>query len=131
MILADTSAWIEFLRRTGSTTAEAMRARFQAVEVATTDIVVLEVLAGTTDAARLSAWERALDACTFLAQEPRLDAVEAADLYRRCRQSGESPRQLTDCLIAAVALRNEVELLHRDKDFDVIARHSGLRVASS
>jgi predicted nucleic acid-binding protein len=35
---------------------------------------------------------------------------------------------LTDCLIAAVAIRNGVSVLHRDRDFEVIARHTDLKV---
>ena len=131
IVLADTSAWVEVLRRTGSATARAMRERLDADEVATTDVVVTEVLAATTDAARLASWRRAIDASRYLAQEPYLDAVEAARLYRDCRRSGESPRQLTDCLIAAVAIRNGVPVLHRDRDFDVLSRHTELEVLSS
>jgi predicted nucleic acid-binding protein len=56
------------------------------------------------------------------------DYEAAADLDRRCRAGGETVRKLTGCLIAAVALRNEAALLHRDHDFEVIARHVPLRV---
>ena len=131
MILADTSAWIEFLRKTGSSTARLMRRRLESDEVATTDVVIAEILAGSTNADRLAAWRRALDASVYLRQEPYVDAVEAARLYRECRLGGESPRQLTDCVVAAVALRNNVPILHRDRDYDVIARHSTLRTASA
>jgi predicted nucleic acid-binding protein len=33
-----------------------------------------------------------------------------------------------DCLIAAVAIRNEVALLHHDQDFVVIAASSALMI---
>jgi predicted nucleic acid-binding protein len=36
---------------------------------------------------------------------------------------------MTGCLIAAVAIRNDVPVLHHDADFDVLARHTPLRVA--
>ena len=131
VVLADTSAWVEVLRRTGSPTAKAMRRRLDRDEVATTDMVMAEVLAATTDPVRLASWRRALDASHYLAQRPHVDAVEAARLYRDCRGNGESPRQLTDCLIAAVAIRNEVAVLHRDRDFEVLARHTELQVTSA
>ena len=51
-----------------------------------------------------------------------------ATLYRRCRQRGETVRKLIDCLIAAVAIRAECDMLHRDADFDVLARHTELRL---
>jgi predicted nucleic acid-binding protein len=33
-----------------------------------------------------------------------------------------------DCLIAAVAIRESASILHADRDFDVMARHAGLRI---
>lgn len=56
------------------------------------------------------------------------DFEAAAGIFRTCRRRGKSVRRLVDCLIAAVAIRAGLEILHRDRDFDVIARHTGLRV---
>lgn len=130
-VLADTSAWIEFLRRTDSATARAMRRHLETDEVATTDIVIMEVLAGTTDEARFAKAHRALDACTYLPQRRYADATAAAALYRQCRRAGETPRQLTDCLVAAVALRNRTPVLQRDRDYAAIARHTTLAVTNT
>jgi predicted nucleic acid-binding protein len=33
-----------------------------------------------------------------------------------------------DCLIAAVAIREKVSILHNDRDYDVLARYTPLRV---
>jgi predicted nucleic acid-binding protein len=52
----------------------------------------------------------------------------AAALWRACRAAGDSIRNRTDCLIAAVAIREGASMLHADRDFDVIAKHSPLRV---
>jgi predicted nucleic acid-binding protein len=128
MILADTSVWIEFLRGRHTPTATAMRRRLAVDEVATTDIVVMELLAGTTDELRLSKIRRALTGCTYLPQRVPADANAAAALYRDCRRGGETPRQLTDCLISAVAVRHGLAVLQRDRDYEVIARHSTLAV---
>ena len=56
------------------------------------------------------------------------DYDDAAALYRRCRQQGETVRRLIDCLIASAAIRTDVPILHHDADFDVLARHTELRV---
>ena len=40
----------------------------------------------------------------------------------------QQPRSVQDCLIAAVALRNEVAVAHRDSDYEHIATATGLRV---
>lgn len=56
------------------------------------------------------------------------DHETAAALYRTCRRQGETVRKLVDCLIASVALRADVSLLHADRDFEVLARHTPLRL---
>ena len=56
------------------------------------------------------------------------DYDDATALYRRCRRQGETVRKLIDCLIASAAIRAGVPVLHNDTDFDVLARHSDLRI---
>ena len=56
------------------------------------------------------------------------DYDTAAALYRHCRRQGETVRKLLDCLIAAVAIRAGIPVLHNDRDFDVLARHTELQV---
>ena len=129
MILVDSSAWIEFQRATGS---PADRRVTQALtgdeELATTGIVTLEILAGARDEQHDRQLRRLLARCRFLPLEEPSDHESAAALYRACRRSGITIRRLPDCLIATVAIRNGVHLLHCDSDFDAIARHAPLSV---
>ncbi|MDE2790879.1 MAG: PIN domain-containing protein [Paracoccaceae bacterium] len=48
--------------------------------------------------------------------------------YRLCRRRGETVGNLIDCLIAAVAIRVGASVLHFDSEFDVLARHTTLRI---
>jgi predicted nucleic acid-binding protein len=129
VILLDTSAWVEFLRATGSSVHLRVRSALeQDVELASTDVVVMEVLAGARDDRDRDELRRLLYGRTLLAVEGPSDYEQAAELYRTCRRHGETPRKLTDCLIAAVAIRNDAELLHADADFLAIARHAPLRL---
>ena len=128
MILVDTSAWVEYLRATGSPVAGHVRSLIATdAALATCDVIRMEVLAGARDRAHLADLRALLARCTNvpLAAE---DYETAASLYRTCRQGGETVRKLVDCLIAAAALRHDLPLLHMDGDFDAIARHSSLRV---
>ena len=130
MILIDTSAWVEFLRATGSPAHLRVRSALaQDVELASTDVVVMEVLAGARDDSHRDELRRLLYGCVLLAVQGPSDYEQAAELYRACRRQGETPRKLTDCLIAAVSIRNDAELLHADADFLAIARHTPLRLA--
>ena len=52
---------------------------------------------------------------------------DAVMLFRVCRSGGDQVRELIDCLIAAVAIRADVPVLHRDNEFDAMARQSALR----
>lgn len=132
MILVDSSAWVEFLRATGSPAHLGLRAALQEeVELASTDVVVMEILAGARDEADRERLRRLLYGLEFLAVDGPADHERAAELYRLCRGRGETPRKLTDCLIAAVAIRNDAELLCADADFLVIARHAPLRLAAA
>ena len=130
VILVDSSAWIEFLRATGSDVHVAVRDLLTADdELGTTEIVLMEVLAGARSDQERDHLRRLLyGRCTFLALRAPGDYERAAELYRHCRRSGETVRRLTDCLIAVVAMRAGAELLQRDADFDVIARYAPLRL---
>lgn len=95
--------------------------------VHTTDVVMMEVLAGARDEDHQQRLRRLLARCDYLPVDGLASYEAAADLYRVCRQAGETIRALTDCLIGAVALRAGVSVLHNDRDFDVLARHAGIR----
>lgn len=126
MILIDTSAWVEFLRDTGSAVCERVDALLDG-EIATCHPIRMEVLAGARDEQHLRALRGLLARGTLIPTEP-VDYEEAAALYRACRRDGETVRRLIDCLIAAAAIRAAVPILHLDSDFEVLARHTPLRV---
>lgn len=132
MTLIDTSAWVEYLRATGSPTHQRVRLLLASGDVIhTTDVVVMEVLAGGRDEAHATQLRRLLSRCEFVAMQGLLDFEEAASLCRRCRRFGETVRALNDCLIAAVAIRAGIVVLQADRDFDVLARHTSLRLSTS
>lgn len=131
MILVDSSAWVEFFRRTGSPTNRKLALLLtEGQPLAWTDMVALEVLAGARNDADRARLRRLLYNHTLLPVCGPTDYESAADLYRACRRRGETPRGLADCLIAAVAIRSEAAVLCSDSDFEVIARHTDLRLAN-
>jgi predicted nucleic acid-binding protein len=130
MILVDTSAWIEFLRATESAVHRRLRQALEdGVELLCTDVVVMELLAGARDDEDRDRLRRLAYGLEFVAVDGPSDYERAAELYRLCRRGGETPRKLSDCLIAAVAIRAGAELLAADADFEVIGRHTALRLA--
>jgi predicted nucleic acid-binding protein len=125
VILADTSAWIEFLRDTASPACLALD-ELLSDELAICDVITMEVLAGARDEGHLRELRGLLARATMIPVEST-DYDDAASLYRRCRRGGETVRRLIDCLIAAVAIRTDIPILHADADFTALARHTPLR----
>lgn len=128
MILVDTSAWVEFLRGTGSAAHLALRrAVAKEQELGVLDVVRMELLAGAAE-------DGVQDLGRFLARFEAVPSSSPADhelagsLYRRARTSGRTIRSLVDCIVAAAALRLDVPVLAQDRDYDVLAGVSDLRV---
>jgi predicted nucleic acid-binding protein len=126
VILIDTSAWVEYLRDTGSPVCNRVD-ELLAGKIATCHPVRMEVLAGARGERHLDDLRRLLARASLVATVPT-DYDEAAALFRTCRRGGETVRKLIDCLIAAIAIRADIPVLHADADFDVLARHTRLRV---
>jgi predicted nucleic acid-binding protein len=129
--LVDTSAWVEFLRSTGSDVNVRVRSMIDADErLATTDVVIMELLcgAGVSDH-RTRIWGL-MNRCSMLPTRPLFDYEIAAELYTRCRRDGFHPANTNDLLIASVAIGKKVPLLAADTDFERIAAVSSLRLAA-
>lgn len=126
MILIDTSAWVEFLRDTGSPVCLRVD-ELVGGEFATCHPIRMEVLAGARDERHLGQL-RGLLARAALLPTPAAHYETAAALYRTCRRQGVTLRRLIDCLIAAHAIDAGTELLHDDIDFELLARHTALRL---
>lgn len=126
LTLADSSVWIEFLRDTGSLVCNRVDDLLDG-DIAICDPIRMELFAGVRDESDLSDLHRFLARTTPIPMRSS-DYDDAATLYRRCRRQGETIRKLLDCLIAAVAIRAGIPVLHNDRDFDALARHTELQI---
>jgi predicted nucleic acid-binding protein len=126
LILVDTSAWVEFLRDTGSAACLRVDGLLDQ-DLATCDPIRMEVLAGARDEGHLNDLRRLLARASTAAVQP-VDYEEAAALYRMCRRRGETVRKLIDCLIAALAIRTGLPVLHSDSDFEILGRHTSVQL---
>lgn len=127
MILADTTAWVEYDRATGSPVDQRL-AKLIADEgpVAVTEPVIMEVVAGARSNDRETDLRRLLLRFHLLAFDAAADFDAASSIYRQCRQVGVTPRGLIDCIIASVARRNQATLLAADTDLSRVARIVGI-----
>ena len=98
--------------------------------LATTEPIVMEVLAGARDDSHLRTLRRLVLGCQMIPVRGLSDYEEAAAMYRTCRRAGLTIRRLVDCLIAVVAINADASLLHADGDFDLIAQRTPLRLVA-
>jgi predicted nucleic acid-binding protein len=119
--LIDSSVWVEFLRaRPGKATERVEKLAQEPHSIVVTEPVLMELRAGATES-QLTDIESVLLRFALRGVQSINDFRVAADLYRAARRHGYKVRSMIDCLIAAVAIRTGVTLLHRDRDFDVLA----------
>ena len=125
MVLVDTSVWIEVFRRPARLSLE-QHVAFD--DVVTCLPVVQEVVQGFRDEAAYGRARRAMLALPVVDSPMREEVfLHAADLYRAGRRAGLTIRSGVDCLIAASAIRHQLDVLHYDRDYDAIAKISSLR----
>ena len=123
MILADSSAWIEYDRATGSPPHLRLKALIETGgPVAVTEPVIMEVLAGAREEKQEADLRRLLERFELLSFDGVTDFDGAVRIYRRCRAVGVTPRGMLDCMIAAVAWRRNATLLSHDADMDRVAQ---------
>jgi predicted nucleic acid-binding protein len=129
VILVDTSVWVEDIRQTGSPSNQALRELLnEKADIAVTEPIVMELLAGARSRHEYITTRQRMLGFPML-RVGGLDTFERAALvWRACRQGGEPVRNGLDCVIAAVAIREGAQILHQDRDFDVIATHTELQV---
>jgi predicted nucleic acid-binding protein len=129
VVLVDTSVWIETFRKPARLRLDDL---VDFDEVVTCLPVVQEVLQGFDDERAFLVARDALQALPIVESPLAGDVFAiAVDLYRAARRAGFTLRSGVDCVIAACAIRHNLELLHYDRDFDVLARVSALRVRSA
>ena len=121
MILVDTSVWIDVLRDKAGDVVRSFRSRVGDEVIVFCRFIQLELLQGAKDEHE---WSR-LD--EYLSAQYYLEASEktwrnAARIYFELRKSGTTVRSPIDCCIACVAMESQAMLLHRDRDFESIAK---------
>jgi predicted nucleic acid-binding protein len=130
-VIVDTSVWIDFFRTPDSAASRWVADRIVAgTALVVPEVVLMELLIGTTDERTASVRRRFVQRFTIEPLAPVRDTEDAAAIHRRCRRAGQTVRSLIDCLVAAMALRMDVAVAHRDRDFDVIEAHCGLQTLS-
>ena len=130
MILVDTSVLIDYFKGAENTQTKKFHQVLERnIPFGISHLIYMEVLQGsqTEKDFRLLKWY--LDTQNYYdLKNGRESYAEAARMYLELRKKGVTVKSTVDCLIARVALENELFLLHNDADFDRIAKHFPLKI---
>ncbi|MCG6974594.1 MAG: PIN domain-containing protein [Desulfobacterales bacterium] len=85
-------------------------------------IVLTEVLQGIRRNSEFKKTKDLFNNLLFLPM-PYSVFLNAAEIYRSLHRKGITFRKSVDCMIASVAIENDIPLLHNDKDFKAIEKH--------
>ena len=132
MILVDSSVWIDFLTGASSLPGSALKTLVaEGGDICIADVNLMEVLRGVKKDSDYRKVKNDLLSLPVLSPSGRESFVKAAEIYRTARQSGVTINSTFDCLIAVVAMENDASILHRDADFDRLAKIvKGLKIIS-
>lgn len=129
MILVDTSVWIDFLRGIDSPQRRTLHRLLQEEEdISITEIILTEILQGIKTDQDFETLRGYLLELPIHRPGGTQTYLRAAQIYRDCRKSGKTARKTIDCIIASICLENDLTLLHKDSDFDIISACAGLKV---
>jgi len=130
VIVVDTSVWIDYFNGVQTPQVDRLDELLGEHLIAIGDLVLAELLQGfatESDAKRALAL---LEPLQFVAMAGRDVAIQSAAFYRRLRRVGVTVRKTMGMLIGTYCLLHDHELLHDDRDFDLLAKHLGLRTVA-
>ncbi len=131
MVLIDTTVWIDFFagKQVPHVTVLERLIKNRA-DICICGIILTEVLQGIREKREFRKTKELFNAMIFLPM-PYSIFLGAAEIYRTLRRKGITIRSSVDCMIASVAIENDIMFLHNDRDFIPIEKHLGLKVLTS
>lgn len=130
MILIDSSVWIDFFNGTPCSETDSLDQilRSNSETPAITGLIMTEILQGVKNDKRFDELKEYLSSLVILNPRGIETSINAAEIYRECRKNGKTVRSTIDCYIAAIAIENRCNLLHKDRDYNIIAGYYPLNI---
>ncbi len=128
MILADTSAWIDYFRGVSAPYTDLLDLELARNRIVTGDLIIAEFLQGFRDEREYLEAKRIMDSLEYRDLVGRDIALAASQNYRTLRKAGVTVKKTIDVLIATFCIKNDLELIHNDRDFDAMEEELGLKV---
>ncbi|MGH7885389.1 MAG: type II toxin-antitoxin system VapC family toxin [Thermodesulfobacteriota bacterium] len=124
VILVDTSVWIDWFRGNETEQCEELDNLLEArADLAVCGPIAMELLQGVTSSSEWKRVKSLIDNLIWYDTEENF-YIKSAAIYNSLRKSGITIRKSIDCLIATIAIENQLIILHSDRDFDKIDKNS-------
>jgi hypothetical protein len=127
MIVVDTSVWVDYFNGLELAHTRVLDTLLGERTLAVGDLILAELLQGFDSERDAGRALSLLEPLEFFEMAGRDVAIQSATNFRRLRRRGVTVRKTMDMLIGTYCLIHGHELLHNDRDFDVLSRHLGLR----
>ncbi|MEO5569585.1 MAG: PIN domain nuclease [Bacteroidia bacterium] len=131
ILVFDTSVWIDFFKGGNSNEVRLLDHYFKNdFPIMLCPEIILEILQGLKLDSEYELMLSKLNRFKKLEFDPYEIAIASANLYRNLRKRGITIRKNNDCVIALYCIEAHLRIVHVDRDFDLIAKHSSLKVYS-
>lgn len=123
-VLVDTSVWIDFFNGVKSLQSDILVEYIKlSYSIYLCPVILQEILQGFKSEKDYNKAKELLLEFPFIFSDPIEAAIGAADLYRNLRKKGVTIRKSNDCLIAYYAIRHNIPILFKDRDFGKINKY--------
>jgi predicted nucleic acid-binding protein len=127
-VIVDTSVWIDFFRGRLIQPVHLLMEIMDTKAVIIPPIIAQEVLQGIAEKKMADMIESLFFGFQFISYDTYEAALGSAELYRKMRSKGITVRSSNDALIAWLCINFNLPILHKDRDFDNIAKHTSLKI---
>ena len=128
MIVADTSAWIDYVRGIRAPHTDLLHYELLHSRIITGDIIIAEFLQGFRSEREFREALRMMESLEYHDFIGKHIALESAQNFRKLRRHGITVRKTIDVLIATFCIENGYWLIHNDRDFDGMEHILGLKI---
>ena len=128
MIVADTSAWIDYFNGVEALHVDILDYELLHNRIVIGDLIIAELLQGFREDKQYKIAKKLIDNLEYHDLGGKELAYKAADNFRKLRKKGITIRKTIDMLIGTFCIENDFELIHNDKDFEPLEKYLGLKI---
>ncbi len=126
--IIDSTVWIDYFNNVINDKTNAADKLLENRFAIILPVILQEILQGIRNRETFDSIRWLMLSLEFFQYDAVQAAIDAASLYRFLKIKGVTVRKPNDCLIAIICINNNIPLLHNDKDFDNIAKHTSLKI---